>query len=82
MKKENFERVQSVIRIIKLRSLYVEWLESKEPELSISLTKKGGARVYIPATAISPAATAAIRAILCAEAKRDIEELKLELEGL
>lgn len=82
MKKENFERVQDVIRAIKLRSLHVGWLEAKDPELNISLKKMGGARVDISATEISPAVAAAIRAILCTEAKRDIEELERELEGL
>ena len=82
MKKENLERAQSVIRNIKLKSLHVEWLEAKTVGLSISLRKTSGARVDIYATEISPAAAGAIRAILCAEARRDIEELERELEGL
>lgn len=82
MKKENFERVQNVIRTIKLRSMHVEWLESKEAELNISLKKMRGARVDISATEISRSAKDAIKAILCAEARRDIEELERELEGL
>ena len=82
MKKENFERVRNVIRAIKLRSMHANWIESNDPELNISLKKRGGARVDISATEISPAATAAIRAILYTEAKRDIEELGRELEGL
>ena len=82
MKKENFERVQSVIRTIKLKEQHVKWLEAKEPGLSVSLRKIGGASVDISKAEISPTATAAIRAILCAEARQAIEELERELEGL